>query len=288
MHPTFAIVSPSGDRLELATDARSSSPYALDDETTGLGLADREVQITPSTTDGGRFRASRATPRSALLVIDVWGRTAEEHRTNLRRLTAAIRRVNGKPLPRLTATYPDGTAYELPFVYDGGAEALKRRPAGGVQVVPLSIVAPDPFWTARIAIPYGLAGLNSTGPWLPHMAEMRLSSSAAQGALSIDNPGEIDSYPTWRLTGPATLATVSLGGTSWSIGPIELGEVVTIDTRARTAVLDNGTNVYRRFRAAPRLFPIPPGASTLSVVMTDAAPSTSATCFFKPRMEVIL
>ncbi|WP_067201124.1 phage tail domain-containing protein [Microbacterium sp. XT11] len=292
MHPTFAIVSPRGQRIELATSATSSSPFALDDETTGLGFVDREVQVTPSTTDGGRFRASRVASRPFTLVVNVWGRTVAERDANLRTLSTVIRRVNGLPLPRLEATLPGGDVYELPFIHEGGGDALKRQPIGGFYSVPLSLVAPDPFWTARDATPYTVEGLQSTGTFLPQLAEMHLTSSAASGVLYVDNVGEADAYPTWRLTGPTTLATIKLGEASWSLGPIAAGEVINVDTKARTVTLsggaNNGKNVYDRLGPAPRLFPIPPGRNELVVSMTAATNATSATCYFRPRLEVIL
>ncbi|GEB46946.1 hypothetical protein MTE01_28910 [Microbacterium testaceum] len=288
MQPTFALVSPAGDRLELATSAGSASPFHLDDETAGLGFVGREVQIVASTTDGGRLRASRATSRSATLVVDVWGLTADAMTDNLRRLAAAVRRIEGRPLPRLVATYSDGTEYELPFVVETGAENLKRVPSGAVQVVALGIVAPDPYWTARDALTFPFGANSSSVPWLPNMAEMRLSSSSARGDLIIDNPGEIAAYPTWRLTGPTTRATVTMGSASWSIGPLDVGEIVTIDTRTNKVTLADGKNAYNRLGPAPRLFSLPPGSTSLSVTMTDATLVTSATCFFRPRMEVVI
>ncbi|QDF14189.1 minor tail protein [Microbacterium phage GardenState] len=288
MHPTFAIVSPRGERIELATSASSTSPFHLDDETTGLGFVDREVQVTPSTGDGGRFRASRAASRPFMLVVDVWGRTVAERDANLAQLATAIRRVEGLPLPRLEATLPDDTVYELPFVHDGGGDGLKRVVTGGPVVVPLSLLAPDPFWTARDATPFIIEGLQSTGTFLPELAQMHLTSSASTGVLPVDNDGDANAYPTWRITGPTRRATVALRDRSWSLGPLAVGDVVTVDTRARTVTFADGRNAYNLLAPAPYLFPIPPGSHELSVVMEDATAATSATCFFRPRKEVIL
>lgn len=68
MHPTFAIVAPRGERIELATSSSSASPFHLGDETTGLGFVDREAQVSASTGDGGRLRATRTASRSFKLV----------------------------------------------------------------------------------------------------------------------------------------------------------------------------------------------------------------------------
>ncbi|AWY04853.1 minor tail protein [Microbacterium phage Floof] len=288
MHPTFAIVSPRGERIELGTTPADPSPFHLDDETTGLGFVDREVQVSASTGDGGRLRATRTASRPFTLVVDVWGRTVAERDENLTTLARVARRVNGFPLPRLEATMPDGVVYELPFVHEGGGDSLKRVAAGGPQVVPLACIAPDPYWTARDATPYSVEGLQSTGTFLPGLAQMRLTSSASAGVLVVDNDGDADALPTWRLTGPTKLATISLGTRKFTIGPLAVGEVVTIDTATRTATFANGTNAYGLFGVAPYLFPIPPGRNSLGVVMQDATAATSAVCFFRPRKEVIL
>lgn len=288
MHPTFAIVSPRGERIELATTAASPSPFHLDDETTGLGFVDREVQVSPSTGDGGRLRASRTASRPFTLVVDVWGRSADDQATNLATLARVVRRVNGFPLPRLQATLADGVVFELPFVHEGGADSLKRVAVGGPQVVPLACIAPDPYWIARDATPFTLQGLQSTGTFLPRLAEMHLTSSASTGAFMVLNDGDADALPTWRLTGPAKLATITLGNRGFTLGPLAIGDEVTIDTAARTATYKNGSNAYGLFGPAPYLFPIPPGENELHVVMTDATAATSAICLFRPRKEVIL
>lgn len=288
MHPTFYIVSPRGERIELATSRSSVSPFHLDDETTGLGFVDREVQVTASTGDGGRLRATRTASRPFTLVVDVWGFTVAERNANLATIARVVRRVNGLPLPRLQAEMPDGVVYELPFVHEGGGDSIKRIAAGGPQVVPFQCIAPDPYWVARDAVPYTVAGLSSTGTFLPKLANMRLTSSASAGTLYVDNDGDADALPTWQLTGPATLATITLGSRRFTIGPLAIGDVVTINTAARTATFANGSNAYQLFGPAPYLFPIPPGSNQLSVVMSGANADTSAVCFFRPRKEVIL
>lgn len=287
MHPTFAIVSPRGERIELGTSRASSSPFILDDDTSGLGFVAREVQVTPSTGDGGRYRASRTASRPVSLVVNVWGRSVEERTANLAELASAVRRVNGLPLPHLEATVAD-VVYELPFVHEGGSDDLKRVTTGGPQTVELSLICPDPYWTARDATPYRVKGITSTGHFLPRLAKMHLTSSASAGVLNVTNTGQAEAYPTWRIVGPTSAALIELGDESWTIGPISSSEVVTVDTKARTATLDSGKNVYDRFKPAPRLFPIPPGRNELVVTMADATNNTSATCFFRPRMEVIL
>lgn len=287
MHPTFAIVSPRGERIELAT-AGAESPFHLDDETTGLGFVDREVQVSASTGDGGRLRATRTASRPFTLVVDVWGRTVAERSENVATLARVARRVNGFPLPRLQATMPDGVVYELPFAHEGGGDSLKRVALGGPQVVPLACIAPDPYWTARDATPYSIEGLQSTGTFLPGLAEMHLTSSSSSGVLYVENDGDADALPTWRLTGPTKLASISLGARSFTVGPLAVGDVVTIDTAARTATYADGRNAYGLFGPAPYLFPIPPGPNELGVVMQDATATTSAVCYFRPRKEVIL
>lgn len=288
MHPTFAIVSPTGDVVELGTSADSASPFVLDDSTTGMGFVAREVQVTPSTGDGGRFRATRVASRPATLVVAVWGATVDERTANLQRLSAAVRRLKGYPLPRLQATMPDGTVYELPFVHEGGGDSIKRVVLAGPQVVPFDVICPDPFWTARDATPFAIQGLQSTGTFLPKLAQMHLTSSAAQGVLEVVNDGDGEAQPVWRLTGPTPRATITLGADTWALGPVAANEVITVDTRAKTATLVDGTNVYDRLSTAPRLFAIPPGTHRINITMPEAAPSTSATLYFRKRLEVIL
>lgn len=284
----FAIVSPSGDTIILATSADQESDFGLLTDTSGLGFAEREIQVTASPSEGGRLRSIRVALRDGTLSVLAFGADDTALQDNVRRLAAAVRSLDDKPLPKLTATYPSGEAYEIPFVYANGAEDLPRQIGGGAVVVSLNVIFPDPFWTAVDAAQFSVVQDSTVIGLLPELAKLQIKSSGANGTMQIQNPGEVSSPPIWRITGPATSITATLGSKSWTLAPVAAGEVITIDAAAKTATLADGTNVYNRLSAAPKLFAIPAGPSEVTVQIIGADANSSASCFFRPRMEVIL
>lgn len=281
---TYTLTSPSGDVFELGTSAAMPGDFGLLDSTQGFGLAEKDVKLADSAGDGGRLRSVRTPPRSGVISTLVHGATDEELRANFRRLGAAVRYVRGLPLPKLTATFASGDAYELPFLFESCDE--KRWP--DAIEAPLNVIYPDPYWTAVDALPFVFGASTSTDGLLPYLAELRLTGSTAFGSQVVTNPGDVSAEVVYTLTGPASLVTAQAGSDSWAFGPLAAGEVVTIDTRRNTAKLANGTNVYDRFQPAPRLFALPAGSVDLSVTIAGSTTSSRVTGFFRPRLEVIV
>jgi phage-related protein len=284
----YSILSPTGDEIPLSTSAEHLSPFGLLAGTEGLGLADRELRLSATAArDGGRLRTVRYPPRSATIEVQV-DASGAGLTSNLRRLAAAIRPVDGLPLPRLVADV-DGTIYEAEFVYESGAQNSAAQPSLSGVTVPLNVIFPDPFWTARSALTFQVSGMTGTDGLLPFLAELRTISSTASGSSTVSNPGDVASVASWRIVGPATLVTASCNGQAWSLGPVSAGEVIEIDGKTKRVTLSgSGTNVYNRVGLAPKFFSIPAGDSAISVAATGASAATLLTCFYRPRLEVLL
>lgn len=267
----FSLVSPLGDALQLRTSADQPGAFGLLVGASGLGLADRDVKLSASSGDGGRVRSVRVPPRPATIPVLVWGEDEADRTANIRRLAAAVRMREGSPSPKLVATYASGEVFELPFVYESGADKIGRQiGAGGVEV-PLNVIFPDPFWTARDARQVDVTGTSTPVGLLPDLAALKLSPSNASGTMPIQNDGEARTYPVWRIVGPATKVEASLGGRGWSLAPVAVGETITIDTKTNAVTLADGTNVYDRLGTAPKLFYLPTGRSDVAVTITGAA-----------------
>lgn len=285
---TFAIVSPLGDTIPLDVSDGPISNFGLLDDTEGLGLVPRDVNVTTGSGEGGRLRSVRVAPRSGKLSILVSGDTGAELTANVKRLAAAVRTVTGATTPSLVATYESGDKYSIPFTYQSGAETIPVYTYGGAVPIMFQVIFPDPFWTALNALSVAITGPTTPVGILPDLARLKLTPSNASGTLMADNPGEAQAFPVWRIVGPETLVTATLNGKSWSIGPIAANEVVTLDSKTNLVTLADGTNVYNRLGPAPKLFPLPAGHSEIAVTITGAAGTSSATCYYRPRMELVI
>lgn len=288
---TFSLVSPSGEVLPLSRDPHDGGAFGLLSGSSGLGLADRAVSLAPFGAEGGRVRSVRVPSRPGTLLVSVSGASEAEVAANIRQLGGVVRYVRGLPLPRLMAV-ADGVAYELPFVYESGGEKLEVPAEGGTVVVSLNVTFPSPFWTAVEPVQVTVTGDQEITGLLPYLSELNVMSSFASGSPVVHNPGDVDAYPVYRIVGPAESVAVAVDGVGWTLDGVDDGEVVIVDTRWNSVQLEGVPlplgNVYDRLGPVPRFVPLRPGPNTLTVAMTGTELGTSLTCYFRPRLEVVL
>lgn len=132
----------------------------------------------------------------------------------------------------------------------------------------VSLVADDqPYWQADPIVRRWKAA--DAVPFFPG-PPFRISSGSTLASAKITNPGDVETYPVWTLTGPFTSATVGVGGLLVEVpSPLGAGRSMTVDTdpSAYSAVLDDGTDVTRTLGRS-EFVPIPAGESvSLSLSM---------------------
>lgn len=286
----LTLIGANGDTIALD----NGSDFILTKGLRGFGIPVSEVRITPSAGDGGTWRSTRKASRDLDVPITVVGTSRDDVEDKLRRLASALSDRYGTP--KLRATYGDGTAFELEVHYLTGADTTYGSDAGNLFCTwPMTWRAPDPYWVSTTAQQYsvkadaGTSGLLSAAVGsTATLSALRVSSSQALGSITIENTGDVDAFPTWVIDGPATNVTVTLNGVGFSYTEtLVAGDRITIDTKTATVTNAAGTNKYSFLGTAPKLFRIPPGNSTLSVVATGADSNTRINGNFNPRREVI-
>jgi len=106
--------------------------------------------------------------------------------------------------------------------------------------------------------------------------------------VTITSTADVEVFPVWNIRGPVLNFTVSNGVDSWSIdGLITAGDVVTVDTGAKTVVDQDGNNLYNRLGPAPKLFSFQPGETEISVTGGLADEQTLVTADYALRFEVV-
>jgi phage-related protein len=259
--------------------------YTLETGLSGFGIPQPLLRIDKSAGNGGVFRLAKREVRDLdvpILVTNDNGQTVE---ANLRRLANILRgRVT------ITATYATGEVYFLYAYLAGGGDSAYG--SGGNQSFArwvLQLQAPQPFWTAAEPEEFSVATSGATrGLLTGPLTELRVSSSQAIGTVSIENPGDVESPIVWQLRGPSTSVSISLNGVGFIYdGTLLVDQTVTIDVEAGTVINQAGTNVYANLAAAPKLFYIPAGDSTIDIIATGADTNTRISGFYSPRREVI-
>lgn len=282
---TLSLVGADGDEIVFTADGE----YVMTAGLTGLGIPQSIVRIDDSASDGGTWRFSKRGIREMDIPVVVFGATRDDVETNLRRLSNLLHDRNGGTI--LRASYDTGEIWELPDGhYVAGAESV-RGDDGGLSWCRwvLTMQFATPFWIRQQAQSLSL-GAGSTGrSIIPDLAEMRISSSQAIGSLSVENVGDVESYPIWSFRGPMDSVTVTAAdGSSFAYSSaIALGTTITVDTAAGTVKNQSGTNMYGNLAASPKLFPFPAGTSGVTVNAVNVTSATLITAYYQPRKEVI-
>jgi hypothetical protein len=286
----LSIVAPSGAVIPLVTTVDEVGSFRVLSGTTGLGLPTPTNSLTDSAGDGRRAGNVRVSGRTIVLSVEVHGTDREATEANLNALADAISVTPNKPLPRLRATYPDGSAREIEFLHNGGG--LETHTDEGPTVVPwiLTLDCPDAYWTAVDYSSFTVQQTATSTGFLESLPEVYLLPSDAFGVVTITNPGRVESWIDWELQGPFTRVDVSTDSGGWSfIDTVAEGTTIFIrKTAAGIEVVDQtGANRYSSISDVPIFFRLPAGASSLTVSLTGATTASKVIGRYKPRYRLV-
>lgn len=252
-----------------------------------LGLAPVDPQFRDGIADGSQYQRTRRLQRP----MDLRLRMSTSNRDQLRTLLARLAAIVDGGKCTLTVRQPDGGGRSIDCYYATGMELETGGSAGSPlwQEVPLTLVAPDPFFygTDPVTIVWALAtgkALLGSGNFFP----VQLAANGVLGSVVVTNVGDVPANATWTIAGPGGPVTIEpAAGAGFTIPtPLEFGDTIVVDTTAPTVVDGTGANVYDRLGPAPKLWTIPPGATTANVSVTDATDDTSVTLTYRPRFRL--
>lgn len=144
---------------------------------------------------------------------------------------------------------------------------------------------PEPFWEDATPIIETWSPTTETKKFFPIPnpttgSFITLSQGNLITEVTVNNSGDMEAWPVWRITGPGSgqvkLEHVESGQIiefSRSLGP---GETITIDTRpgVKTVMADDGSNEFRSLSSS-QLFSLPPGDNTLRFSIGGAETDTT-------------
>lgn len=230
---------------------------------------------------GGRFRHARHDERLATLPVVVPGATAG--RDELRRWAKALDPVKGEgTLTVVQGTHP---GRQLVCAYEAGLDDFAEEyPHLGLTT--LAFRAADPYW--QDAAESSVIGTIDPRAyqWFPFLP-LVLGASDVFTAVTIDNTGDVDSWPVVSTVGPGVDLVVAneTTGESWSyLDPIAAGSTLIVDHRPghKTARL-NGFNAFGRLTDDSVLWPLVPGPNRISINFDAATTASSVTFGWRNR-----
>jgi hypothetical protein len=91
------------------------------------------------------------------------------------------------------------------------------------------------------------------------------------------------------MTAAVRTATHPTSGETFTwTGSLLVDETLVIDTKVGTVKDGTGTNRYDGMASAPRLWAIPPGASSGVVTATGVNATSAITCSYRPRKWAVI
>jgi hypothetical protein len=224
--------------------------FTLADGVSGLGAAVYDLTTDAHPRGGVRLRHAQPQARTVMWPLHVYGDTHTEFVGRWRALARAFTDTLRKGPGRLEIARPDGTRRHIAVRYSGGFDGQGEQGTGiHSDNAILSLLCEDPYWVD--AVPLTARREHALGEdFLQPFPSV--SSSQVLGETTLDNPGDVDAWPTWTITGPATVVTFTQEdtGESFTLDPGSVGgsllahEQVTVTThppRVRKATAERQT-----------------------------------------------
>lgn len=236
---------------------------------------------------GSRVRSVRHGPRDLRMLCWFEAATEEALRTQLRALIRTMDPTRGDGRLRITA--PAGDQRELTCRYVAGLEMpeqLGDTAGPGLQRAAVVLRATDPFWydVATTSATYETGTPATFFPFFP----LRLSASEVFADATLDNGGDVETWPVWTIVGPGSeivLRNLTTGKALTLDHTLADGESVTIDTRpgSKTVLDQDGVSRFSSLTASSSLWPLERGSNSIRVEVTGATAATAVTVAFKKR-----
>jgi hypothetical protein len=279
---SLSLIGGNGDVISL-----DSTDYQATVGLTGTGIPASQLQLTESAGDGGTWRGTRKAMRDIDLPIVVLGSSRTDVEEKLRRLANALSDRVG--VPKLVVEYADSSAYEIDVHYVAGAETVHGGESGDYYCQwAITLRAPNPYWHSINAYEFAVSASSTAATFLPNLRNLNVSPSDTLGSVTVENTGDVPAYPVWTLTGPLESVSIGLDGVGFTYTEtLSAGVSIIIDTQAATVKNSAGVNKYGNLSAAPKLFRIPPGTSTLQITATGTSAGARISGYFQPLREVI-
>ncbi|MFB6392639.1 hypothetical protein [Polymorphospora lycopeni] len=263
-------------------------------QVSGLGAAPIGIVSDPHPRGGVRVRHIQPQARVINWPLVIRGTTADGFQALWRSLARAFTQTRRRGPGRLQIARPDGSVREIRAYYQAGWDGEPGR--GWIDdTVVISLLCEDPYWrsTAPVRIRY------EHGSPVSYLEPVHLTVSPASvlGTTTAVNSGDVEAWPEWTITGPASAITATnvSSGESFTLDPnwdgdgdLLSGQTVTITTdppavRGPAGDGDIWTGALNWPGAV--LWGLQPGTSNIQFAVSGSAAGTSIELAFDLRFE---
>ncbi|HET8590768.1 MAG TPA: hypothetical protein VFM01_14120 [Nakamurella sp.] len=260
----------------------------------GLGALP-SVEITSTPVPRGGDRVDHIQPRTRLITWPMVyaGATHGEYLDVSRALAETFGSTQAQP-GTLVVARPDGTARQIRCRYQDGWEESGGAGSGiRWDTVAMTLLAPSPWWTDTEPVVITRQGAAGGVDFLDDYPSV--SSSQTLGATTVVNPGSVETWPDWTITGPASqiTATNNTTGQTWTLTPSTVlgagvnladGQTITISGDPIT-VTGPGASPWEPAIdwANGDLWPLLPGANDITFTVSGDGTNTAISAQFYPR-----
>lgn len=190
---------------------------------------------------------------------------------------------------KLRVTRHDGSVRELTCRYWRGLDKAKYGGGGALLRTTLSFRAFDPYFYAATPISDTFTA-GTPGTFFPFFP-LTLSSSTVFANVTINNPGHVEAWPVWTVTGPGKdiILRNRTSGKYFSL-PITLGvgEYMVIDTRPGEKTVEDNTGADRfgdLDLSVSSLWALLAGNNVVRIEMSDTGAGSSVAYSCYPRYK---
>lgn len=260
-------------------------------EIAGWGAAPVTMVTDPLARGGVSVRHQRREPRRLTWPLNIYGNSHAEFLTRYRALMRAFTstKYKGAGILRIART-GEGVeaAREIEALYEDGF-AGEPRENWTFANPNLTLFCPDGFWRSTerefVRRSYSTAGT-------PYLAPYRtVSSSQVLGDTTVNNPGDVEAWPSWTIRGPATqlVATNRTTGESFTLThTLAAGQTATITITPTRAMLrdHNNNNLVGKLNwPGAVLWGLVPGVNEVDFEVNGSGPGTEIELSYYPRYE---
>lgn len=259
------------------------------------GAAPVDVVRDPHPRGGARVRHVQPQPRTIIWPLRFRATTHMDLVRPWREMAAKFAQTRRLGPGTLRIVRPDGTAREIDAYYEAGFRGEDGQ--GWLEdTAVLQLLCEDPFWrdpTLRSTTrQFADQGSDTDNFYAPFMS---LVSGQVIGETTVDNPGDVQAWPEWTITGPASLVTATNQSTDEQFvldpdwdgdGPLAAGQSVTIVTDP-PAVRGPDGQVWTGALNWPQatLWGLVPGRNAVDMQVDGADSGTQITLVWHTRHE---
>lgn len=292
----FAVATwfaPDGTVLPLT--APDSGLITQADGVSGLGSAAITITTDERARGGVKVRHIQPGSRAITWPIYVHGADHMEFITRWRAVERAFTSTSEQGPGRLEIARPDGSARVVDAYYESGFEPSGKQ---GYYIASdfavLSLLCEDPYWRDRQPNTVHREFAEGVDYQSPYPS---VSSSQVLGETTVTNPGDVDAWPDWTMTGPASVLTAARldTGDAFSLNPsatgiahgnLVAGEFVTVETDPPRVRFMDGSNWTGALNwPGAVLWPLPPGTTDVTFDLEGAAAGSAVDLTYFPRYK---